>query len=536
MLVWRVASNPGQVVGTVFSDPLAQALFAVAGVMVLLVTAREGILRRLDSWIYPETADQRQVLAAATGVLAKAERMATIRRTAIRAVRRGCGSPATLLAAAGAKPGERDFRGSDATAAPLPPTSAIVHIAQTVGGSLRVHPSDAKSGFELLPPKDAAWVVETGADVIVSIPGLGEEVVGLLVVGRRFDDRIVREVDVPFLEVLAAAAGQAMARLRLLEAPAARGSEAPPGRECPVCGCMAGDDEPAGCSCGSVYAEAEAPGLLAGKFRLTHRLAGGSTGSVYLARDVRLDRDVAVKTLVSATRLSGLNSEAWAMARVMHPAVAQIYGVELWRSRPFLVVEFLPGGNLADRLRDGPVPAPEAADVAAALAEGLAALHRAGHVHGDVKPSNIGFTADGTPKLLDFGLARLVDDATVAGGTLRYLSPEVLAGRPAGEADDVWSLCVVLYEMVAGEHPFAAGAVEEVADRIRHQRLRPAPPAAAGSGTESALLSFAVSVLSAPRSVRPGTPEAFVDAIRGLLSQHVPETPRSPSPVRRGLQ
>ena len=94
----------------------------------------------------------------------------------------------------------------------------------------------------------------------------------------------------------------------------------------------------------------------------------------------------------------------------------------------------------------------------------LAALHDAGYLHGDVKPSNIGFTAGGSPKLLDFGLARGAGSAA-AGGTLRYASPEILSDRPAGEGDDVWSLCVVLYEMVSGEHPFAGGSADEVARR-----------------------------------------------------------------------
>ncbi len=526
VLVWRLASSPEQAVGAVIADPVAQSLFAVAGVMVLLVIGREGILRRLDAWTYPETADQRQVLAAAAAALAKTERMTSIGRTVTRAVRRGCGSPSTLLAAAGARPGEHDFRAPDAAVAPLPRPSAIVHMLETASGSLRVHPSDAKSGFELLPPEEAAWVVETAADVIVPIPGPGAEVAGILVAGRRFDDRIVRDVDVAFLEVLASAAGQAVARLRLLEGPVARLAEAPAAVECPVCRCVTGADEAPGCGCGSACAEAEAPSLLAGKFRLTRRLDAGGTGSVYLARDLGLDREVAVKTLVgvSATRLSGLKPEARAMARVTHPAVAQIHGVESWRGRPFLVVEFLPGGTLADRLRGGPVPAPRAADVTTHLAEGLAVLHRAGHVHGDVKPSNIGFTADGTPKLLDFGLARVANDATVAGGTLRYLSPEVLDGRPADEADDVWSLCVVLYEMVSGEHPFAGGGADVVADRIRHQRLRRGARSAAGSETPSALLSFAASALRASRSARPATPHAFAAAVRQVLSQEIRRT------------
>ena len=519
VLVWRLAGSPEREVGAVIADPLAQALLAAAGVLALLLIGREGILRRLDAWIYPDTADQRQVLAAAAAALARAERMTSIARTMTGAVRRGCGSPATLLVTTAAKTGENVFRSADAAVAPLPRTSAIVHMLETARGVLRVHPADAKSGFELLPHEEAAWVVETSADAIVPIPGPGAEVAGLLVVGRRFDDRIVRPVDVPFLDVLAAAAGPAVARLRLLEGEAARRSETPPAAECPVCRCVAEANEPPPCGCGPAYVEAEAPRLLAGKFRLMRRLGAGGTGSVYLARDVRLDRDIAVKTLagVPAERQSGLNSEAWAMARVTHPAVAQIHGVETWRGRPFLVVEFLSGGTLADRFRRGPLPAPRAATIATALADGLAALHEVGYVHGDVKPSNIGFTADGTSKLLDFGLARLANDATVAGGTLRYLSPEVLDGRPADSADDVWSLCVVLYQMVTGEHPFLGGGGDAVADRIRHQRLRRRAGPPGGGETRSALVSFAAAALSAPRSARPATARGFADAVRRVL-------------------
>ena len=143
------------------------------------------------------------------------------------------------------------------------------------------------------------------------------------------------------------------------------------------------------------------------------------------------------------------------MATVNHPAIAHVYGIESWRNRPFLVVEFLPGGTLADRLRRGPVPAARAVDIGARLADALAALHEAGYMHGDIKPSNVGLTSDGSPKLLDFGLARETSDgAATRGGTVRYLSPEVLSGLPADEADDVWSLCVMLHEIVSGEHPF----------------------------------------------------------------------------------
>ena len=415
--------------------------------MLLVALGRERLLRRLDAWIDPETVDQRAVLAAATVALAKAERMTTIGRTVTRAVKRGCGSPSTLAVADNGPVGAGDFRAPNPAIAPLPRTSAIVHLLEAGGGALRVHSSDTTSVFELLPPDEAAWVAETAADVVVPVPGPGTRVVGFVLVGRRFDDRIVRDADVPFLEVLAAAAGQAITRLQLL---GGMETDALPALECAVCGQMSGRDEPPGCECGATYVDAGVPKLLAGKYSLTRRLGTGGTAAVYLAWDLSLQRDVAVKTLTNLAELRpALTSEAWAMARVGHPSLAEIHGVESWQGRPFLVVEFLRGGHarrpIAQRARflgRRRWPSPYC------LAEALAALHEAGYLHGDVKPSNVGFTANGLPKLLDFGLARGPHDARITGGTLRYLSPEVLDGQPAAEADDVWSLCVVLYEMV----------------------------------------------------------------------------------------
>ena len=370
----------------------------------------------------------------------------------------------------------------------------------------------------MLPHEDARWVVESGADAIVPVPGFGAELLGVLVAGRRFDGRIVRPVDLPFLEALGASAGMAVGRVLLMRTGGAWPREALPAEECPACGCVTEAGEPPKCNCGSTYVETAGPKLLAGKYQLTRRLGSGGMGAAYLARDLRLERNVAIKTLtgVSVLRLMGMKPEAWAMATVIHPAVAQIYGVESWQGRPFLVVEFLPRGTLADRLRRGPVPAPRALDIAALLAGALGALHEAGYLHGDIKPSNVGFASDGSPKLLDFGLARETNDTTSLGGTERYLSPEVLSGRAADEADDVWSLCVMLYEMVSGEHPFAGGGVDEVRDRIRRQRLGRGLRLAEGPSSSSAALAFAASVLTARRAARPATARAFADRLHGF--------------------
>ena len=513
-----LASRSEQTLGAVAADPAVQSLGAVSALLLLAAAARGQLLVRLDAWLYPDTADQRQAVADAAAALAKVGRITAVGRIVQRTAKRGCGTPVTLLLRTAAAAEADDFDDPDGDLAPLASASPIVTMLETAGGTLRVHPQDEASYFDLLPHDDRRWVVESGADAIVPIPGPGAELLGVLVAGRRLDGRLARPVDLPFLEALAAAAGLAGERVLAMRTGEARSVDAPPAQECPACGCVAAAGEPAACDCGTAYVEMEGPKLLAGKYRLTRRLGKGGMGAVYLARDLRLERDVAIKTLtgVSVFRLMGSKPEAWAMATITHPAVAQIHGIESWRGRPFLVVEFLSRGTLADRLRRGPVPTALALDIAALLADALAALHEAGYLHGDVKPSNVGFAADGSPKLLDFGLAREANDTTSRGGTARYLSPEVLSGRPAEEADDVWSLCVMLYEMVSGEHPFAGGVAGEVRDRIRRQQLDRGAPPAAGSGPSAALVAFAAMMLTARRSARPATANAFVDALRGV--------------------
>ena len=518
---WLVASRPERSVGAFVADPLVLSLGAACGALLLLVSGREHILRRLDSWVVPETTDQRQALAAATAALAQAGRIKTIGRTVTRTIYRSCGSPATLLVAGEGASGAQDLAAWNNRMAPLARASSIVHMLERAGGSVRVHPSDPTSVFELLPPDESAWVVETGADAVVAVIGPGAEVTGILVVGQRFDDRIVRSVDVPFLEAVSAAAGLAIARLRSLRVPQVGSLDNPPARQCPECGCLAAAAAARGCDCGLEYVETDVPVLLAGKYRLTRRLGSGGMGTAYAALDMQLQRDVAVKTLsgISVARLMALRSEGWAMASVQHSALAQIHGIESWRGRPLLVVEFLAGGTLADRLRRGPIAPQQAVAVTAALADALAALHAAGLLHRDIKPSNIAFTSDGSPKLLDFGLAGATDDTAVTGGTPRYASPEVLTGLPAGESDDVWSLCVVLYEMVSGRHPFAAAGSDEAVDRIIRQAIADRVPPGANADPPPAAASFAASILTAHRSSRPATACAFAQALKGIPGQ-----------------
>ena len=521
-LGWLFASQPDRTIADVMATSSGRLLVAALGAAALTAACRKHLLEFLDAWVYPETTDHRRLLFTAGSELIQAASVSQIGEVVTASVRRGCGAQGTLLvsAAAAAEVSAHHFTAPTADLAPLVRTSAIAHAMEATREQIRVDPDDSASDFALLPSPDAEWLLAAAATVIVPVFGPGSEVLGLVTIGRRFDDGRLSPVDLDFLQALATSAGLALTRVRQAESR----PDAPPACECPACGIVTSAGSARPCGCGVDYAVAPVPGMLAGKFLLERRLGSGGMGAVYLARDLGLQRHVAVKALPvgAGPGLVRLELEARAMAAVTHPAIAQIHGLETWCDRPLLVVEHLPGGTLAARIDRRPLPRAEAVGVAVTLSEALAALHDAGYVHGDVKPSNIGFASDGTAKLLDFGLSRLTNaPGQPAGGTLPYVSPEVLSGGATTEADDVWSLCVVLYEMVAGRRPFIGAGADEVAACIRRQRI----PSAAGvveeaerSGSRSSakLIEFVVRSLTARRSARPATACAFADALRGL--------------------
>ena len=212
-----------------------------------------------------------------------------------------------------------------------------------------------------------------------------------------------------------------------------------------------------------------------GPYQIVGRLGAGGMGEVYRARDPRLDRSVAVKVLTSSRgstpeELERFEREARAIARVSHPNICTVYDVGQDAGVPFLVMELLEGETLAERVLRGPVPIDAALAIATQIAEALDELHSKGVVHRDLKPSNVMLTASGV-KLLDFGLAKLRDgeyedkvekatkslhltgQGTVL-GTLPYMAPEQVEGRPADARTDTFALGVVLYEMITGRAPF----------------------------------------------------------------------------------
>ena len=229
-------------------------------------------------------------------------------------------------------------------------------------------------------------------------------------------------------------------------------------------------------------------GTKLGPYDIVAPIGAGGMGEVYRARDTRLDREVAVKVLTEqlatdSDALRRFEREAKAVAALSHPNVLVIYDVGHESGRSFIVTELLQGETLRDRLQRSPLPWTEAVPMALAIARGLIAAHAHGIVHRDLKPGNLFLTIDGILKILDFGLARVVErpvdasDSTVTLvtkpgrmlGTLHYMSPEQVRGQSIDIRTDIFSFGCVLFEMVAGTRVFNGETAADVITAILTQ-------------------------------------------------------------------
>src|SRR6266540_3674199 len=199
--------------------------------------------------------------------------------------------------------------------------------------------------------------------------------------------------------------------------------------------------------------------LFAGRYRLGELLGRGGMSEVWSATDIELGRRVALKLLAPHADTARFEREARAFASLAHPNVTQLYDYGSAEGRPFMVLEYLAGGTLENRLRSGrPLPDAEAARIATEIAAGLAHAHARGVVHRDLKPANVLFDEEGRAKLADFGIARVsgADTLTEAGtllGTAAYLSPEQAGSDPATAGSDVYSFGVILFRLLTGRLP-----------------------------------------------------------------------------------
>jgi TolB-like protein len=235
-----------------------------------------------------------------------------------------------------------------------------------------------------------------------------------------------------------------------------------------------------------------------GPYEIQAILGRGGMGEVYRARDTRLHREVAIKILPAALQADAdsirrFQNEARAVASLSHPNIVPLFDVGEQDGMRYAVTELVVGETLRTRLASAPLPMAEAVEIAAQIAEGLAAAHEKGVVHRDIKPENVAFTASGFPRILDFGLAKLsaasrdssseeeptrsalLTEPGVISGTVGYMSPEQVRGQPLDGRSDLFSLGVVLYEMLTARRPFRGESQVETMNAILKEEPPPDP-------------------------------------------------------------
>jgi tetratricopeptide (TPR) repeat protein len=255
----------------------------------------------------------------------------------------------------------------------------------------------------------------------------------------------------------------------------------------------------------------------------------GGMGVVYQARHLALHRLVALKTIRTRAdarpeMVDRFRTEAEAIARLVHPNIIQVYEVGEIDGQPYLALEFVAGGSLARRLDGAPLPPRPAAELIQVLARAVHAAHRHGVIHRDLKPANVLLAEDGTPKITDFGLAKLVgtDRAgqTQTGaviGTPSYMAPEQASGdhREVGSAIDVYALGAILYEMLTGHPPFRGATPLETLDQVRNRE--PMPPSRLQPGIPRDLGTICLKCLHKDPAQRYLSAEALSDDVAAFL-------------------
>src|SRR3954454_11577472 len=260
--------------------------------------------------------------------------------------------------------------------------------------------------------------------------------------------------------------------------------------------------------------------VIGGRYKLEHPLGRGGMSEVYAAEDLELGRRVALKLLAPDADSDRFEREARAVAALAHPNVMQLYDYGEDHERPYMVLEYVPGGTLEERLAEAngkPLPDEEARAISAGIAAGLAHAHSRGVIHRDLKPANVLFDEEGRPKLADFGIARMaagegtLTEAGTVLGTAAYISPEQASGEPATAASDVYSFGVMLYRMLTGRLPFESADPMEL---VMMNRDVPPPPISEGRPDAPGLVeSRATASLDKDPADRPQDGAALLAAL-----------------------
>lgn len=284
-------------------------------------------------------------------------------------------------------------------------------------------------------------------------------------------------------------------------------------------------------------------GQMFSHYRILKKLGAGGMGEVYLAQDTALDRTVALKFVLPGaqggeTARKRLLAEARSAAALDHPFICKVYETGEVDGRPFIVMEYVEGDDLNDKLLSGTPPLKETLRIAVEIAEALATAHTRGIVHRDLKPSNIMLTQDGHVKVMDFGLAKYVSagsigtektatmtltEAGVIPGTLIFMSPEQLKDEPADARSDIFTFGVILYQMITGVHPFLKDSPLKTACAILDDM--PPPIIRYGENVPDLLLHTVKRMLAKDRAQRFQAIREVHTNLKELLQDQPPHTP-----------
>jgi hypothetical protein len=468
----------------------------------------------------------------------------------------------------------------------LDASSALAHRIASATDPLTVDLDRPGSSLARLPETDRHWLLDSRFRLLVPIVARDGSLLGFIGLGEKKSGLPFLKEDRKLLVDIASSAALGI-ELEIKQTWSSRAdddslgslaaepaghhpahSQQPPenAKECLSCGALY---LPYTVFCGNCSRRLEpsiVPYVLPGKFRFERRLGAGGMGVVYRGVDLGLGRAVAVKTLkrVSPEDAMRLRREARTAAAVSHRHLAAVYGLETWQGTPLLIMELMEGGTLTQRIEKGRLSARETVELGIAMAEALEHLHAADILHRDIKPSNIGYTRSGVPKLMDFGIARVLldlrpersemsggldeEDSTILPptsiwdhsptsvtlsrqlvGTLSYLSPEALSSEAPNTSFDLWGLAVVLYECVLGRKLFAGMDMKQTMARIRQGRVPDYEQTC--PDLDPALGQFFRAALHRTPARRPGSARDIrhrLEEVRGRLRDLPPGAEESP--------
>jgi serine/threonine protein kinase len=274
------------------------------------------------------------------------------------------------------------------------------------------------------------------------------------------------------------------------------------------------------------------PGTKLGQYEVQEFIGQGAMGTVYRAYHAQLERTGAVKVMQAISpdkdAVSRFRHEAQAIARMRHPNVLNVFDFGEFEGTPYMIVEYVPGGSLADRLTLGPLDRSTALRFLRGIGAGLDYAHSQGIVHRDVKPANVLLERDETPVLADFGLAKLLQGSSVKSmtgvttGTPAYIAPEQVSGHEVGPAADRYSLATIAYEMLTGSIPFEGEGVLELL--YAHVHRDPALPSSLKADLNESVDAVIMRGLAKDPRARWATCEAFVTALAAALGKKAPSS------------